>query len=71
MGQTDMLNGSDSLDNDATQVSCHTCETEIPLSAAISSEGGDYMLYFCGIDCFAHWYREAYGRDYTGDETRK
>jgi hypothetical protein len=63
-----MVNGSDFLDNDETQVSCHTCTTEIPLSEAVSSEGEDYMLYFCGLGCFARWYRQAYGRVYISDD---
>jgi len=64
-----MVNGSGFTLDDDTRVSCHICETQVPLSEAISPEGEDYMLHFCGMDCFARWYRQAYGRDYTeGDQ---
>ncbi|HEX4950827.1 MAG TPA: DUF3330 domain-containing protein [Blastocatellia bacterium] len=29
-------------------VSCEICLKEIPVSEAISAEGADYFLYFCG-----------------------
>ena len=36
-------------------VSCEVCLKEIPRSVARSQEGSDYVLYFCGDNCFAVW----------------
>jgi hypothetical protein len=40
-------------------VACHTCQREVPRSVAEQAEGADYLLYFCGLDCFAKWRSEA------------
>ena len=37
------------------KVSCTTCQREIPLSVAVSSEATDYVAHFCGLDCFDRW----------------
>lgn len=37
------------------QVSCEICLKEIPASEATSAEAEDYVLHFCGIDCFKQW----------------
>mgnify|MGYP001205298861 FL=1 len=36
-------------------VACATCRAEVPLSVAAAGEAGDYVRYFCGLDCFAAW----------------
>ena len=36
-------------------VACELCLREIPHSVARSHEGTDYVLYFCGNDCFDAW----------------
>ncbi len=36
-------------------VPCTVCLQEIPQSIAHTEEGGDYVLYFCGADCFDQW----------------
>ncbi|HQZ45823.1 MAG TPA: DUF3330 domain-containing protein [Usitatibacteraceae bacterium] len=36
-------------------VPCATCRAEVPLSVAAAGEAGDYVRYFCGLDCFAAW----------------
>jgi len=33
-------------------VSCSVCLKEIPLSAAMTPEGVDYIGQFCGIECY-------------------
>lgn len=33
-------------------VSCDTCCKEIPLSAVLTPEGVEYVLHFCGLECF-------------------
>ena len=37
------------------QASCQVCLHEVPLSEAVVPEGVDYMMYFCGLDCYAAW----------------
>jgi hypothetical protein len=34
---------------------CAVCQKEIPKSVALSSEDQDYVLYFCGLDCYENW----------------
>ena len=34
------------------KVSCSMCRKEIPLSAALTPQGSDYVGYFCGIECY-------------------
>ena len=36
-------------------VPCAVCLKEIPQSVALSAEDQDYVLYFCGVDCYAEW----------------
>lgn len=41
-------------------VACHSCQREVPRSVAEQAEGADYLLYFCGLDCFAKWRAQAW-----------
>jgi hypothetical protein len=34
---------------------CESCCKQIPLSAAKTAEGADYVYYFCGTDCYEKW----------------
>ena len=36
-------------------VSCEVCMKEVPKSLAHTEEAEDYVLYFCGLDCFDKW----------------
>ncbi|MCK4587094.1 MAG: DUF3330 domain-containing protein [Gammaproteobacteria bacterium] len=36
-------------------VACEICLKEVPISEAKSDEASDYMLYFCGLECYAKW----------------
>lgn len=40
-------------------ISCAVCEHEVPLSEAVVPEAADYMVQFCGLDCYARWRRMA------------
>lgn len=42
----------DALD---TPLRCSHCDSPIPASSALSSEGADYIRHFCGEDCLAGW----------------
>ena len=37
------------------QVPCAVCLREIPRDEAQVAEAEDYVLYFCGIDCYGKW----------------
>lgn len=37
------------------QVPCEICLKEIPASEAKTAEGLDYVVYFCGPDCYTQW----------------
>ena len=41
--------------SDPKLVACEVCRTEIPISEAKNEEAVDYVLYFCGLDCYAKW----------------
>ena len=36
-------------------VSCEVCLKEIPISEAKNEEATDYVVHFCGLDCYAKW----------------
>jgi len=40
------------FDIEEVKISCLVCLKEIPLSAALTPEGGDYIGQFCGIECY-------------------
>lgn len=47
-------------------VSCETCMKEIPLDEAKSSEGTDYVIHFCGLECFEKWQQKQRSRQEAG-----
>jgi len=49
---------------DSGGVACDVCLKEIPYSEAGIVEAEDYVMYFCGLDCYRQW-REA--QDVTAD----
>ena len=40
------------------RVPCDVCEHDIPLSEAVVPEATDYVVYFCGLDCYDRWRRQ-------------
>lgn len=45
-------------DADKNEVRCNYCSEWLPGDEAISPEGDDYVLYFCGVECHAQWEAE-------------
>ena len=37
------------------KVKCDICMKEIPQSEAKSAEATDYVMHFCGLECYAKW----------------
>lgn len=42
-------------DTETPKISCEVCKKEVARSEARSAEAQDYVLYFCGIDCYEDW----------------
>lgn len=36
-------------------VKCEVCMKEVPQSEAKSAEARDYVMHFCGLDCYSKW----------------
>jgi len=37
------------------KVACEICLYEIPISEAKSEEATDYVIHFCGLECYTKW----------------
>ena len=40
-------------------VSCDICCKEVPKSVAKTPESVDYVVYFCGLECYAKWQHDS------------
>lgn len=40
---------------DIQQVACEICMKEVPKSEATVAEATDYVVYFCGLECYGKW----------------
>ena len=40
---------------DTASVECKICLREVPHSEAGIVEAEDYVMYFCGLDCYRQW----------------
>lgn len=40
---------------DTVQVACAVCLKEVPLTEATVPEAMDYVMHFCGLECYAKW----------------
>ncbi len=47
------------VSNEPMQVGCEVCLKEIPKSVATTEEGEDYVHYFCGLECYTSWKKQA------------
>lgn len=36
-------------------VPCEVCLKEIPRAEAVNAEAEDYVMHFCGLDCYRAW----------------
>lgn len=37
------------------KISCDACLKEVPRSEAKSHEGEEYVIWFCGLECYEQW----------------
>lgn len=50
------------------RVPCEVCLKEIARDEAAAAEATDYVVYFCGLDCYELWRKEqAQARDDSSD----
>jgi hypothetical protein len=47
--------------SDRKTVPCAQCRKEVPVSEAKVAEAADYVMYFCGLQCYAEWAKHAKG----------
>jgi len=40
---------------DSVRVACEVCLKEVPRTEAQHDEGGDYVMHFCGLECYKMW----------------
>ena len=36
-------------------ISCEICKKEVPLNEAVNPETADYIVHFCGLECYEEW----------------
>lgn len=39
-------------------IQCEICMIEIPVSEVMSSEALDYVMHFCGLECYDQWSKQ-------------
>lgn len=44
-------------------IPCSECCKEVPLDAAFTPEGAEYVEYFCGLECYQYFLTRARTRD--------
>lgn len=40
-------------------INCDICMKEVPAGDTRFSEIDDYVIYFCGLDCYDKWHKQA------------
>jgi hypothetical protein len=48
------------------QIQCEVCLKEIPKSEAKSAEADEYVMYFCGLECYDRWRAGAAAEEQKG-----
>jgi hypothetical protein len=43
---------------DSELVACEVCLREIPMSEAGNCEASDYVMYYCGLECYDQWRKQ-------------
>lgn len=40
---------------ESEKIACEVCLNDIPVTEAKSEEATDYVVHFCGLDCYDKW----------------
>jgi len=55
-------------DKDTGHVQCEVCLKNVPSSEAHLVEAEDYVIHFCGLECFEEWREKARQEEETGEQ---
>jgi len=50
------------------KVACEVCFKEIPLSEATSVKATDYIVYYCGLECYDKWKKQTEKTESSTDD---
>jgi len=48
-------------------LSCEVCLTQIPADTALNAECDEYVLHFCGIECYRQWRQQSESSEEAAD----
>lgn len=54
---------------DVERVACEICLKEVPLSEATVPEATDYVVHFCGLECYEKWKNQRGKVDYQFEKS--
>ncbi len=60
-GFVNQWRGSAMTTTDQATVACCVCCKEIPLDAAFTPDGAEYVEHFCGLECYQRFQARATG----------
>ena len=43
---------------ESEMIACEICLKEVPHSETENEEVGDYVVHFCGLECYEKWHEE-------------
>ena len=43
---------------DTVLIKCEVCLKEVPKSEAKTAEAQEYVMHFCGLDCYDEWQKQ-------------
>jgi len=41
--------------NEEQLLECQICLMEVPVSESDNDEASDYVMHYCGLECYARW----------------
>lgn len=49
------MNTNHNYINEEERITCEICMKEVPVNEATVPEAADYIIYFCGLECYEKW----------------
>ena len=53
---------------DTALIKCEICLKEVPKSEAKIAEAQDYVMHFCGLDCYDRWHKKSESESKAGNQ---